>query len=222
LSTRETAGPPQEGIDAASALPLLIERLSVLRAGGDRVILGIVGAPGAGKTTLARDLAAALGPDLAVVVPMDGFHIASEALPGPEYLERRGAMDTFDIGGYLALLARLRRNAEDVVYAPNFERDIEEPIAGAIAIRRGLPIVITEGNYLLSDEPRWSEVRGFLDETWFLAADPSLRIERLIARHVQSGKSLEHATRMATGSDEHNAQLVLRTRAAADLVLVAD
>jgi pantothenate kinase len=211
-----------ERIGVASALTLLVERVLALRGGSDRVILGIVGAPGAGKSTLARGLVAALGSDVAAVVPMDGFHIASEALPSPEYLERRGAMDTFDVGGYLALLERLRRNTEDVIYAPAFERDIEEPIAGAIAIERGLPIVITEGNYLLSDEPRWSDVRGFLDETWFLEADPSLRIERLIARHMLAGKSLEHATRMATGSDEHNAQLVARTRSAADLVLRAD
>jgi pantothenate kinase len=218
----DATGRSGERIGAASALPLLVERVSALRGVGDRVILGIVGAPGAGKSTLARELAAALGSDVAAVVPMDGFHIASRALPSPEYLERRGAMDTFDVGGYLALLKRLRRNTEDVIYAPAFERDIEEPIAGAIAIERGLPIVITEGNYLLSDEPRWSHVRGFLDETWFLEAEPSLRIERLIARHVLSGKSLEHATRMAVGSDEHNAQLVARTKPAADLLITAD
>ena len=209
---------------SASTLPRLVDRLLALRSGTERVILGVVGAPGAGKSTFANELVdaltAALGPDVAAVVPMDGFHIASSALPGPEYLERRGAMDTFDVGGYLALLGRLRRNTERVVYAPAFERDIEEPIAGAIPIPRELPIVITEGNYLLSAEPGWREVRGFLDETWFLETNPEVRVERLIARHVLSGKTLEHATRMATGSDEHNASLVSRTRHAADLVVV--
>ena len=204
---------------SASALPRLVERVLALRSGTERVILGIVGAPGAGKSTFANELVDALGPDVAAIVPMDGFHIASAALPGPEYLERRGAMDTFDVGGYLALLGRLRRNTEDVVYAPAFERDIEEPIAGAIPIPRDLPIVITEGNYLLSAEPGWREVRGFLDEAWYLDTNPEVRVERLIARHVLSGKTLEHATRMATGSDEHNASLVYRTRLAADLIV---
>ncbi|MET4783007.1 nucleoside/nucleotide kinase family protein [Glaciihabitans sp. UYNi722] len=217
----DDAGRRQERIDAASAMPLLVERLSALRDRSGRVMLGIVGAPGAGKSTLANDLATALGEDVAAVVPMDGFHIASAALPGPEYLERRGAMDTFDVGGYLSMLKRLRIDTEDVIYAPAFERALEEPMAGAIAVPRSLPIVITEGNYLLSDETPWNEVRACLDETWFVETDHATRLERLIARHVLSGKSLEQATRMATGSDEHNARVVADTRSAADLVIAS-
>ncbi len=176
-------------------LTALLERLTPLAELGGRHILGIVGAPGAGKSTLANQLAAALGPDRAVVFPMDGFHIAS-ALASPE-LNHRGAIDTFDVSGYLSLLGRLVKRQEPTTYAPGFERDIEEPIAGLIPITRDVPIVITEGNYLLSPEPVWREIRDLLDEVWFLETDPTRRLQRLVARHIRYGKTDQHAKALA-------------------------
>lgn len=206
-----------EHIELGPDLSALLARLE--RLGPGRVIVGIVGPPGVGKSTLATQLVAQLGSDRAVVVPMDGFHIHSRALPHPDQLGRRGAIDTFDAGGYVSLLERLRRRSEDIVYAPGFERDIEEPLAGLIPVPRSVPIVITEGNYLLSPEPPWNAIRALLDEVWYLEAGPLERRGRLIARHRQFGASPEEAITKADGSDERNAEQIEQTRSAADLVI---
>src|SRR5215472_11543670 len=141
----------------------LVERARTLIVPWERRLRGITGAPAAGKSTLAGSLVAALAPE-AVLVPMDGFHLAAAQLRRLGRLDRKGAPDTFDAAGYLALLHRLRDRAGDVVYAPEFRREIEEPIAGAIAVPREVPLAITEGNYLLY----WNDVRELLDEVWFV------------------------------------------------------
>src|SRR5262245_1678528 len=108
----------------------LVARAAGLVSGGARRLLGVCGAPGAGKSTLAGALATALG-RRAVVAPMDGFHLAQAELDRLGRADRKGAPDTFDAAGYVALLRRLRTATEPVVYAPRFHREIEEPIAGA-------------------------------------------------------------------------------------------
>jgi pantothenate kinase len=200
-------------------LSLLLDRLNRLHNPGGRLIIGIVGAPGAGKSTLAGDLAAALGVDRAVVVPMDGFHIATSALRKPDQILRRGAIDTFDAAGFVSLLRRVRSRADEVVYAPNFDRAIEEPIAGSIRVPREVPIVITEGNYLLSTEPVWRDIRPLLDEAWYLEGDEGQRRERLLARHRRFGKSQADALAIVHGSDERNAEQIVTSRSRADLVI---
>ncbi len=185
---------------------------------GERRILGIAGAPASGKSTLAAALVEALAPD-AVLVPMDGFHLAEAELRRLDRHERKGAPDTFDAAGYGALLRRLRDAMDEVVYAPAFHRDIEEPIAGAIAVPRSTPLVVTEGNYLLLDDGPWAAVRPLLDEVWFADGDEAARIERLIARHMAYGRDRATATARALGSDQRNAELIAATRARADLVV---
>jgi pantothenate kinase len=201
----------------------LAARLLGRVAAASRVLIGVCGAPGAGKSTLAGVVAADLNlaaPGSAVVVPMDGFHLAASVIGGDDRASRRGAPDTFDPDGYAALLARLRANVEDVVYAPEYRREIEDPVAGAIAVPRDCPIVITEGNYLLHPDPAWRRVRAHLDEVWFLAApDESLRIQRLVERHIRFGKEPDRARAHVLGSDERNALLVSSHAQGADLVL---
>ncbi|MCZ2401609.1 nucleoside/nucleotide kinase family protein [Paenarthrobacter sp. Z7-10] len=209
----------QETLTVVDDLTVLCQRLRSLPKPGGRVLVGITGAPGAGKSTIAEDLAAELGKETAIVVPMDGFHLPTAVLSDPGQMQRRGAIDTFDVDGYLHLLQRLRDRREAVTYAPGFGRDIEEPIAALIPVPREIPVVITEGNYLLSTEPGWKNIRTLLDESWFLEADDTVRVQRLAARHVQFGKSVPAAQAMAEGSDEHNARQVLRSRPAADLVI---
>jgi pantothenate kinase len=196
----------------------LLVRARAWAAPGRRSVLGIVGAPASGKTTLAGNLAAALGARVAVVVGMDGFHLAQVQLHRLGRTDRKGAPDTFDAAGYVAMLRRLSE-ARAVVYAPEFRREIEEPVAGAVAIPPDVPLVITEGNYLLLDEHPWNEIRPLLTEAWFLAPAEPERLERLVGRHRHYGRSLAEAERRAFGSDQRNAELIANTASRADLVL---
>nr|WP_037831062.1 nucleoside/nucleotide kinase family protein [Streptomyces sp. NRRL S-325] len=202
-----------------SDLTALTDRARTLAAGGGRRILGIAGAPGAGKSTLAARLVEQLA-GRAVLVPMDGFHLAGAELERLGRAGRKGAPDTFDAAGYAALLRRLRHpEGQDPVYAPAFDRAIEEPVAGSVRVPADVPLVVTEGNYLLLDEGPWAPVRGLLDEVWFLDADPGVRVRRLVDRHVRFGKPRPCAERWVAGSDERNARLVERHRERADLVV---
>ncbi len=200
------------------SLDQLCARVARAAARG-RVLVGITGPPGAGKSTLAGLLVRALG-ELAVLVPMDGFHLAGAELERLGRAERKGAVDTFDAAGYAALLARLRRNAEPVVYAPEFSRALEEPIAGAIAVPAAVRIVITEGNYLLDHDSPFCAVRPLLDEIWYLELDDELRRERLVARHRSFGRDEPTARSWVQRVDEANAERIRAARSAADLVVV--
>ena len=194
-----------------------IERARALANAGGRRILGIAGPPGGGKSTVARAVVAELG-DQARLVPMDGFHLAQAELVRLGRRDRMGAPDTFDAAGYAALLTRLKSD-EPVVYAPEFRREIEEPIAGAIAVPNVTPLVVTEGNYLLLDDERWGPIRHLLDETWYVETDEELRVQRLIQRHIQFGKTPEYARAWVLRSDEHNAQVTAETAGRADVLV---
>ena len=199
--------------------PELVFRARSLASAGRRV-LGITGPPGAGKSTLAARIVAALGPDTARLVGMDAFHYAQAELARLGRTDRKGAPDTFDADGYVALLERLRTSADPVVYAAEFRREIEEPIANAVPVPREVTLVVTEGNYLLVDAGPWARVRPLLDECWYVAAgDDPARVERLIARHVAFGRSPEAAREWVLRSDERNAALIAGTRDRADLVV---
>ena len=188
--------------------PDLIERLTALAA-GPRRLLGVVGPPGAGKSTLAALMAQAMG-ERAQAVPMDGYHLAQVELERLGRAQRKGAPDTFDAAGYAALLRRLRQQTTDeTVYTPDFRREIDEPVAGALPVFAGTPLVITEGNYLLlDDDPAWAPVAGLLDEVWYLDVPAGLRLERLAARHMQFGRTREQALAWIAQTDEPNARRI--------------
>jgi pantothenate kinase len=208
-------GPPLRAAAAAQRAAELTRRP------GPRRILGLTGPPGAGKSTLAARLAAGLG-RRAVIVPLDGFHLADAELIRLGRLGRKGAPDTFDVAGFLALLARIRRATPgETVYAPSFARQLDQPIAGSIPVPAGTRLVIVEGNYLLFGEPPWTQVRGFLDEVWWVGLPAVERRSRLVARHVRWGKTPEAARRFVTASDEANARAVAPGRELADLIVTA-
>lgn len=216
---------------------------------GQRRLLGIAGEPGAGKSTLANRIAEALNAKTpstqaldtqsldtqspntgraaddapaAIVVPMDGFHLAQHELERLGRADRKGAPDTFDSWGFLAMLARLADGRAREVYAPRYARELHNPIAGAIRVPRETPLVIIEGNYLLLPHEPWALARRHFTQIWQLNLDEQLRRERLIARHIEFGKTPEAARRWALGPDERNASLVRAQAGRADALVTLD
>jgi len=211
------AGPPAE---AVAALADRVERAAA-RVDG-RFLLGIAGSPGSGKTTLAAALVAELDarrPGAAAALPMDGFHLANATLDRLGRRDRKGALDTFDGWGFLALLRRVRTEEQHTVYAPSFRRVVDEGVAGEIAIEPAARVIVVEGNYLLVDDGPWALVRDALDEAWFCATSPQDREMRLIHRHTLGGRSVEAATAWAREVDGTNALLIDATRDRADAVV---
>ncbi|MPV37715.1 nucleoside/nucleotide kinase family protein [Georgenia subflava] len=190
---------------------------------GGRALIGIVGAPGAGKSTLCGLLAERLraAGTSTVVVGMDGFHLAQAELERLGRAARKGAVDTFDAEGYVALVRRIRVQRPDsaTVYAPLFDRDLEEPIGSAVPVPAGTDVVLTEGNYLLLRDEPWHRLRRLLDETWYVEVDETARRARLLARHLAHGRPPEIAAAFAGGSDQRNAELIATTRSGADVVV---
>lgn len=200
------------------SLAQLVADARALATAGGRRILGIAGAPGSGKSTLAEHVVEELG-ELACLVPLDGFHLADPELHRLGRWERKGALDTFDGAGYVSLLRRLRDRRDPVVYAAHFDRDLEAAIAGWIPVPAGVPLVVTEGNYLLVDDDPWGALRELIDEVWFVDPGADVRIERLIARHERFGRSPREARERSYGSDQRNAELIDATRPRADRIV---
>lgn len=199
-----------------------LRRVDALLRRGGRQILGIAAPPGAGKSTLVEALARHFGRRVQIV-PMDGFHLANSELARLDRRARKGAPDTFDAAGFVDLLRRIKaQSATERIYAPEFRRDLEEAIAGAIAVDATTPLVITEGNYLLLDEAPWSALRDLLDEVWYLDVDERLRHQRLLERHMRFGRSRQAALDWMAQTDEPNAVRIAAQRHRADLCLPWD
>jgi len=195
-------------------------RLDQRLAAGGRHLIGLVAAPGAGKSTFAQSLQAHYGAAV-TVVPMDGWHLANAELERLQRRDRKGAPDTFDAAGYVELLRRIRgqQPGDAVIYAPEFRRSIEEAVAGAIAVQPQTPLIVTEGNYLLLEDEPWCQIRELLDDIWYLEIAADLRQARLLARHMQFGRTHAQALAWIAATDEPNARRIAQGRARADVLI---
>lgn len=185
----------------------------------DRFTIGIVGKPGAGKSTLTSYLMEMLPKDYASLVPMDGYHLSNQQLKNLGLLDRKGAINTFDTNGYVNLLKRINSEIDKDIYFPIFHRNIEESYAADGVVYAKTKLVITEGNYLLASEGGWEQVAPEIDEIWYLKINDELRLERLIKRHQEFGKDLRAAEAWARGTDEVNARLIELTASKADVIV---
>ncbi len=188
----------------------------------ERVLIGIIGKPGAGKSTLSKYLMAKLPKEFVTVVPMDGYHLSNKVLKDLKRADRKGAPDTFDVAGFTSLVKRIRSEQTQNIYYPIFDRAIEESIAAQGVVTSATKVVIIEGNYLLHDDGGLEVLNDLLDESWMVDVDDDKRIARLISRHIAYGKDLEAAKAWAKGTDEVNAKLIERGRDRADFVVAID
>lgn len=185
---------------------------AILNSVSKRTIIGIVGKPGAGKSTVGEEISKRFKYPEVSTLSMDGYHLSNEELKALGRLDRKGAPDTFDSKGFTELIRSLRTQGSEAIRFPIFHREIEASIADEGIIEAEARVIIVEGNYLLASDHGWGEVRELLDKTFFINIDDHLRLERLIARHIRYGKSLDDAKAWSLGSDEANAFYIERTR----------
>ncbi len=210
---------PEQLANQEAALARIQEHLD---KSTERVLIGIIGKPGAGKSTLSRFLMTKLPKEFVTVVPMDGYHLSNKVLKDLKRADRKGAPNTFDVAGFISLIKRIRSEQTQSIYYPIFDRAIEESISAQGVVTSATKVVIIEGNYLLHDGGGWEVVNDLLDESWMVDVDDDKRIARLIQRHISYGKSPEAAKAWAKGTDEANAQLIERGRNRADFVVAID
>ncbi len=188
------------------------DRIAALGPG--RRVIAVAGAPGSGKSTLAARLVEAL--ENAALVPMDGFHLDDRLLEEDGLLSRKGAPETFDAAGCVALVARLRAGGE--VIHPVFDRSRELAIAGAGRVPAGTRLVVVEGNYLLLNRAPWRDLAGLWDLSVMLEVPMGELRRRLTARWQALGKDPARIE-AHLHNDLANAETVLRQSLPADLVV---
>lgn len=191
------------------SIELLFKQIqSLLDGQSPRTLIGIVGNPGAGKSTVVEEIKKKYAANEVSIIPMDGFHLSNEELISLGRRDRKGAPDTFDVKGFTSLLRRVKLNHQSEHKFPIFHREIEASMADEGIVPKESKVIVIEGNYLFSTEHNWDVVFPMLDHTWFIEIDDEVRIKRLIARHVRYGKTPEEAEAWSRGSDETNARFI--------------
>lgn len=209
--TNPTPSPPPSLTALAADAWKLTER-------GPRVVLGLAGPPGAGKSTLARALVAELG-DGAAYLPLDGFHLSNVQLERLGLTSRKGSEPSFDARGYVALLHRVLDDTAADVYVPDYDRTLHEPVAARHRVAPGARLVVTEGNYLACDLPGWRAARELMAACWYVDAPGGVRQERLVERQLAGGRGQEAARAWVAENDVPNGELVAASRGRCDRIL---
>ena len=202
------------------SVDLLVEEINTLLHGNNpRTIIGIVGKPGAGKSTVVSEIQNRFSADEVAIIPMDGYHLSNEELIELGRRNRKGAPDTFDVVGFISLITKVKNEiAKDHTF-PIFHREIEASRADEGLVPRNIKVIIIEGNYLFSEEYNWNKVFPLLDQSWFIEIDDEVRMQRLIARHIKYGKLPQEAEDWSRGSDEANAKFIAKTASRAERII---
>jgi len=188
---------------------------------GDRFIVAIVGAPGAGKTTIAGELYAALNEKSAgsaAILSMDGFHLDNSVLEARGILDIKGAPQTFDASGFAATLQRVRTGNQNVAI-PVFDRQMDMARAGASVIEVAAEIIIVEGNYLFLERAQWAQLALYYDLKIFIDVPMSTLEDRLVKRWISHGFNPVAAKERVQKNDLINAEIVLQESLPADIVI---
>jgi pantothenate kinase len=216
LADSDTAAPDSQASDAAARDAVAVAQ----SAAGRRVVLGLTGPPGAGKSTLAEFIVdyarGVMGDSWAAYFPMDGYHLSNAQLKRLGLEHRKGAPATFDAGGYAAMLTRLAADAGEDIYVPEYDRSLHEPIAARLLVPAKARLIVTEGNYLALDEPRWQDARRFIDHLWYVEVPDPLREKRLVARQLAGGRGEDAARDWVASSDRPNGELVKLSQSRTD------
>ena len=191
------------------SINLLFDQIqSLLQSASPRTIIGIVGKPGAGKSTVVSEIEKRFDSSEVCVIPMDGYHLSNETLIEIGRRDRKGAPDTFATQEFISLIRKVKNDHTSEHRFPIFHREIEASKKDEGIVPIGAKVIVIEGNYLFSEEHNWNGVFPLLDHTWFIEIDNEVRMQRLIARHVKYGKTPEEAEYWSRGSDEANAQYI--------------
>ena len=202
------------------SVQLLFEEIaSLLQGSKPRTMIGIVGKPGAGKSTVVTEIQKQFSTEDVAIIPMDGYHLSNEELIRLGRRERKGAPDTFDVEGFISLITRVRNEIDKDHTFHIFHREIEASKADEGIVLRNTKVIVIEGNYLFSEEHNWSEVFPLLDQSWFIEIDDEIRMQRLITRHIKYGKTPQEAEDWSRGSDEANAKFIAKTASRAERII---
>lgn len=210
-------GKAVEYVDLAALADMLAKR-----AGAGRVVAAVAGPPGSGKSTVAERIVEDLNAraaGMAAVLPMDGYHYDDLHLVPAGLRPRKGAPETFDVGGLYHTLKRIRARDEDFVAVPVFDRDIEIARAGARMISADVPVIVVEGNYLLMQREPWARLRPMFDVAVLVDVPEAVLRERLRARWVHYKLTPEEIDWKLDGNDLPNGRMVMAESGGADFRL---
>ncbi|MEP0521165.1 MAG: nucleoside/nucleotide kinase family protein [Hyphomicrobiales bacterium] len=208
-------------VDRGGLLKILLGQVQSMPS-GSRLIVAIAGAPASGKSAVSDWLCDAFNrvhPESAAILPMDGYHYDDAVLTAHGSLQQKGAPHTFDVGGLVSILKRLRENTEAQIAVPRFDRDLEIARAGAVIIQSKAQLIIVEGNYLLLKQEPWQQLLSLFDLKILVSVEEQVLEQRLRDRWTSYNLEETDIQRKVFENDLPNGRLVIRESAQPDIVV---